>query len=205
MPARQQADVPEAFRRVLRELRDLPVRSEVSLEETPAPSRLAPHAVALTGEVTVGGAELASGRLVVLHDPAGLDAWQGRFRVVAFVRAQVEPEIAGDPLLPEVGWSWLTDALTARGAGHVAPSGTVTRVVSESFGTMAGRDGAGEIEMRASWTPLGDSLAAHASAWVDLMCTAAGLPPLPDGVVAMPKTAGKSRARTASARRRAPR
>ena len=61
--------------------------------------------------------ELATGRLVLLHDPAGHEAWQGTFRVVTYVRAELEPEMASDPLLPGVGWAWLTEALDGHGAG----------------------------------------------------------------------------------------
>ena len=42
------------------------------------------------------------------------------------------------------------------------------------------------MEVRASWTPLGNDLGAHLLAWSDLLCTIAGLPPLPEGVIALP-------------------
>ena len=58
--------------------------------------------------------DVATGRLVLLHDPAGQDAWDGTLRLVTYVTAELEPELASDPLLPAVGWSWLTDALAAR-------------------------------------------------------------------------------------------
>ena len=64
-----------------------------------------------------------------------------------------------------------------------AASGTVTRVASESFGSMSDRPATAEIEIRASWTPTEDALGEHLLAWGDLLCTAAGLPPLPAGVV----------------------
>jgi hypothetical protein len=65
-----------------------------------------------------------------------------------------------------------------------AASGTVTRVASESFGSMSDRPATAEIEIRASWTPLRyEQLGDHLVAWGDLLCTAAGLPPLPAGVV----------------------
>ena len=82
----------------------------------------------------VGDDEVGSGRLVLLHDPAGNAAWQGTFRCVTFARADVDPEMVTDPLLASVGWSWLIDALEAHGAEYMAPSGTVTSVASESFG-----------------------------------------------------------------------
>ncbi|CAN5626614.1 hypothetical protein BH24ACT13_BH24ACT13_07190 [soil metagenome] len=174
------------------------------MEEAPAPQRLAPYAVALTADVNAGPDELAnsaaelgsdvpaaSGRFVLLYDPAGQEAWEGTFRVVTFVRAALEPELAGDPLLPGVGWAWLSEALDAHGADHLAAGGTVTRVTSEGFGTMAARPVTAEIEVRASWTPEGTGLGAHLEAWCDLLCTAAGLPmPTPD-VVLIPGRRGR--------------
>jgi Protein of unknown function (DUF3000) len=94
-----------------------------------------------------------------------------------------------DPLLPSVGWSWLIDALDASNAEYDAPSGTVTSVSSESFGGMAAEPSRAEIEIRASWPPVlvdGAGLTPHLAAWGELLCTLAGLPPLPAGVVMMP-------------------
>ena len=187
MVARREVDEgPEEFRRALVALRAAKPRPEIELAETPAPTRLAPHATAMTADVIVDDEELATGRLVLLHDPAGHEAWQGTFRLVTYVRADLEPEIAADPLLPGVGWTWLTEALAAHGATAAAESGTVTRVISESFGAMATQPGAAQIEIRASWTPLDDAYDAHLLAWCDLLCTTAGLPPVPAGVTALP-------------------
>ncbi len=187
MAARRDVDEgPEQFRRAVAALRAATPRSEVVLEETPAPTRLAPHALAMTADVLVDDEELATGRLVLLHDPAGHEAWQGTFRLVTYVRADLEPEIAADPLLPGVGWAWLTEALAGHGASFLAESGTVTRVISESFGAMSVQSGSAQIEIRASWTPLDDALGAHLLAWCELLCTNAGLPPMPAGVTALP-------------------
>lgn len=165
-------------------------RPEVIIEETPAPKRLAPYAYALTADVAD---EAGTGRLVLLHDPGGQEAWHGDSRLVTFVRASLEPDIAGDPLLLGVGWAWLTEALDHRGAGYTAASGTVTRVASESFGGMAGEPATADIEIRASWTPLEPDLGPHALAFSDLLATAAGLLPLPAGVVAIPTQRGGTR------------
>jgi len=119
---------------------------------------------------------------VVLHDPDGQDGWRGDTRVVAFVSADVEAEMAADPALAQVGWSWLTDSLSDRGAEHTAAGGTVTRTVSCRFGQIEDADEASEVEVRASWTPLADDggaldLGIHLLAWCDLLCATAGLPP----------------------------
>ena len=182
-------DAPEQFRQALEALRSVTPRAEVVLEETPAPQRLAPHAVALSADVVAPSdpdTELGTGRLVLLHDPAGHEAWEGTFRVVTYVRAELDHEMASDPLLPGVGWAWLTEALEGHAAAYTAASGTVTRVASESFGAIAGEPGSAQIEIRASWTPLDDAFGAHLLAWCDLLCTTAGLPPTTPGVVTLP-------------------
>jgi Protein of unknown function (DUF3000) len=172
---------PPRFQRAVESLRAAAVRSEVELTPVRAPQRLAPYAYAVTGSVAVGGDELADGRFVVLHDPDGHEAWQGTFRLVTLVSAELEPEMAADPLLAEVGWSWLLGALDARGAGFHAPSGTVSRSSSHYFGGLAERPVSTTVEIRASWTPdeagAGPDLPAHLAAWCDLLCTSGGLPP----------------------------
>ena len=163
-------------------------RPGLVLHEVPAPRRLAPYAAALGAEVLRDDLEIAHGRLVVLHDPEGQDGWHGQTRVVAFVSADVEPEMAADAALAEVGWQWLTEALAGRGAVHTAAGGTVTRTVSCRFGEIQEPNEANEVEVRASWTALPDAdghldLGAHLHAWCDLLAATAGLPP--PGVAAL--------------------
>jgi hypothetical protein len=155
----------------------------------PAPQRIAPYAVALTADVlpSVGSEdELASGRFILLFDPSAPEPWNGEWRIVTFARAELEAEFASEPLLGQVGWSWLTDALDVRGVDYTAEAGTVTRVVSESFGGLSDKDASVEMELRASWSPVGGDIGEHLLAWSDLLCTIAGLPPLPEGVIALP-------------------
>lgn len=187
-------DAPEPFQRALAALKSVPVRPDVVLTEAPSPGRIAPYSVALTADVLdrcVGGAsgaadQLATGRFVLLHDPSAPEPWGGTFRAVTFVRADLEPELGSDPLLGEVGWSWLLESLQQRGTAFSHEGGTVTRVVSQSFAGLSDRPSGVEIEIRASWTPDDDDLAPHLLAWTDLLCTVAGLPPLPEGVTALP-------------------
>ena len=57
------------------------------------------------------------------------------------------------------------------------------------LGGMAEEAQRAEIEVRASWTPVleeGVGLPPHLAAWAELLCTTAGLPPLPAGVVLIP-------------------
>lgn len=182
MTATDSHPAPAEFLAAIASLDAAKLRPEVQVEEAPAPTRLAPHAVALRTTVATGAEDLASGRIVVLYDPNGNEAWDGRFRVVAFLEAGLEPELALDPLLPDVGWAWLKEALGD--LPHHNLGGTVTRVASQSFGALAERPVEGTVQVRASWTPDGP-LGDHLVAFADLMCTVAGLPPLPPGVAPM--------------------
>jgi Protein of unknown function (DUF3000) len=199
MPARQEPRVdssafPEEFRVAVAQMHGARLRAEVFSEEMPAPQRIAPFASALTADVTIDGEDIGTGRIVLLYDPAGNDAWAGTFRCVAYARAEIDPEMANDPILSEVGWSWLTEALGAHRAEFIAPSGTVTKVSSESFGNMADENPSAQLEIRASWTPVGNpvlDIAPHVEAWGELLCTASGLPPVPEGVAPMPSRRGQ--------------
>ncbi|MFZ1410726.1 MAG: DUF3000 domain-containing protein [Micropruina sp.] len=179
---------PRLFDEAVAAMMTMQWRPEVVIEEIPAPQRIAPHSVALGAEVMSAGQELGNGRLVLLHDPAGNPSWDGEFRCVTYARADVEADMVADPLLTDVGWSWLVEALERHEAGFAAPSGTVTAVSSKTFGAMAEDPPRAEIEIRASWTPLitsGADIVRHLRAWAEMLCATAGLPPLPDGVVMM--------------------
>jgi hypothetical protein len=186
---------PPEFTEAVRAMNEVRLRPEVLAEPMPAPQRIAPYAAALSADVTVDGHDLSTGRIILLHDPAGNDSWDGTFRCVAYVRADIELEMITDPALADVGWSWLTEALAAHGASYAAASGTVTRVATDSFGAMSDDSGTAQIEIRASWTPLlvdeQPEISGHVEAWGELLCTAAGLPPVPEGVTAMPSRRGR--------------
>lgn len=181
------------FEQLIESLRTFTPRDEIILEEVPAPQKLATHSFAFTADISNGAigddeAEVASGRFVLLHEPGGQDTWEGDFRCVTFMRADVDTEMQEDPLLPEVGWNWLLDSLAATGAEFSAPSGTVTRVSSASFGKLSPRNSDSEIEIRASWSPVInqiDDIFLHVQAWCNLMTEVAGLPPVPEGVASL--------------------
>jgi len=190
------AATPPEFRAAVATMHAARLRPEIFCEEMPAPQRIAPHASALSADVTVDDTDVGTGRIIVLHDPAGNDAWDGTFRCVAYARAEIELDLVTDPMLPMVGWSWLTEALSAHGASYTSESGTVTRVATESFGGMADEGGTAQVEIRASWTPVrADAgpldLGPHVEAWGELLCTAVGLPPVPEGVTVMPSRRGQ--------------
>jgi hypothetical protein len=160
------------------------VRSEVRVEPLRPPQRLAPFSYAVSAEIIdAEGKDLASGRLVLLHDPSGHEAWDGVLRLVGYASAELDEQMGVDPMLPAVGWSWLTDALDEREAAYRAVGGTVTQTTSTRFGDLHGPRTAVSIELRASWTADTAELSPHVLAFVDLLCTAAGLPP--EGVTAL--------------------
>jgi DUF3000 family protein len=169
--------IPELFSRAVAQMAAVAARPEIVLEEAPAPTKLAPYAYAVGGTVSRSGDEVATGRLIVLHDPAGHAAWGGTMRLVTYVTAELEAEIAADPLLAAVAWSWLTDALDHHDAEYAAIGGTVTLTVSTRFGELGGASPVADLEIRASWTPVGDNFAAHMEAWCELLASTAGLPP----------------------------
>ncbi|WP_081652615.1 DUF3000 domain-containing protein [Nesterenkonia massiliensis] len=197
--------LPQSFRAALRELRAAVPRTEALVEEVPAPAKLAPYAVALRAEIQAPGVSaagahpvtrlrptanedeiLATGRFILLHDPQGQQTWDGDFRVVIYIRAELEPEMGNDPLLASVAWTWLCDSLAQHGVSYSRAGGTATRILSESFGSLQTRVASSDVELRASWTPKGTHFGSHLEAWADMVCSFAGLPPLPDGVLALP-------------------
>ncbi|MEJ7770412.1 MAG: DUF3000 domain-containing protein [Geodermatophilaceae bacterium] len=169
--------VPALFTDAVASLRTVTPRREIVLDEIAGPARLAPYSHALGAEASVDDAEVATGRLIVLHDPAGQAGWDGVLRIVGFLTAETDAALASDELFAEVGWSWLVEALDNRGAAHTAAGGTVTSTVSTRFGDIAGPQRTVDVEIRASWTALTSDLAPHLSAWLDVLGSAAGLPP----------------------------
>jgi hypothetical protein len=197
------SQLPAEFLDALAGLRKAARRSEIRLEEIPAPSRLAPFAVALGAEIFEASPlplhgpargllarsdpeELATGRFILLYDPDGSEVWNGRFRIVTYIRAQLEADMGNDALLGSVAWTWLVEALETHGARHHSTGGTATRILSESYGTLEDRPDTIDIELRASWTPETSDVRRHLEAWSDMVCTFAGLPPLPAGVAHLP-------------------
>lgn len=183
------------FIEIVASIRTISTRAQIHIEEVPAPQKLAPYSFAMTADVitvaAIGnpesddedGEEIATGRFVLLHDPAGQEGWGGDYRCVTFVRASIDQDMSSDPVLAEVGWSWLVDALHKNNCAFTQPSGTVTRVASSSYGSLDERADSAELEIRASWTPSdGHSIGSHVRAWINLLEQCSGLEPIPEGV-----------------------
>lgn len=174
-------DTPPEFQAALDALATVRARSEISVEHIPAPQRLAPWSHAIGARVAesdgVEDVEVASGRFIVLFDPAGHDAWDGTTRCVGYVSAATDEQLVDDQMFSEVAWSWLIEALVDHGAAHHSVGGTVTRTASTRFGDIAGPEHSVDVEIRASWTAEDSALDRHLSAWLEVLGNAAGLPP----------------------------
>ncbi|AZH78640.1 MULTISPECIES: DUF3000 domain-containing protein [Microbacterium] len=178
---------PEAgtlFDSAVAELRETEFRDDISVREIATPQGLAPFAIALAADVRPDGdgeSAYGTGRFVLLHDPDEPGAWGGAWRIVLFAQAPLETEIGTDPLLADVTWSWLVDALDSRDAVYHSASGTSTKTLSKGFGGLAVEGDGAQIELRASWTPEGP-FRPHVEAWAELVGMLAGLPPGSEGI-----------------------
>ncbi|WP_110588881.1 DUF3000 domain-containing protein [Microbacterium suaedae] len=171
--------ISSGFEAAADRLRAARLRDDFTVRAIPSPSGVAPHSIAFAGDVrpdSHGDSPYGTGRFLLLHDPDAPDAWGGPWRIVSFAQAPLEPEIGTDPLLADVAWSWLVDALASRGADHHSLSGTATKTVSRGFGSLEEQGVGSQIELRASWTPRAPTVA-HIEAWAELVCMLAGLPP----------------------------
>lgn len=205
MPVHRIHSGDDTFRAAVDTMTSVPQRPEFTWRTIPAPSRMAPSTWACTGEILVHDDELASGRLVILHDPAGQESWDGTYRMVALVQAQLESEFAIESMLGDVAWSWVTESLELHGAEARELGCTATRVVSQSYGALASRPSTVDVEMRMSWTP--EPLAApdprsagapggtpeidlapHYAAWIAMLAAAGGLPPAPPRIAPIAPT-----------------
>ncbi|MFW6187342.1 MAG: DUF3000 family protein, partial [Actinomycetota bacterium] len=174
--------VSQDFRDALANLRRAGGREGVELVQIPAPPHLAPFAAAVRADVWAPadtpsapgpgpdraaagppahavphgpGDELATGRFVLLHDPAEAAAWGGPLRIVTWARAAVGREIGRDDMAGVHAWSMLLEALERHRAGYSREGGTASRSLAEGFGLLGGQEEDADVELRASWTPDG--------------------------------------------------
>jgi hypothetical protein len=177
---------PAQFQAAVAAMNAVQVRPEIELGPIRPPQRLAPFSYALGAEVRHPDTAIvpetsegdAFGRLILLYDPEGAEAWDGTMRLVAYIQADLDSSEAIDPLLPEVAWSWLIDALEARAGQATAVGGTVTATTSVRYGDISGPPRAHQLELRASWTATTPELGTHVQAFCEVLEHAAGLPPV---------------------------
>jgi hypothetical protein len=179
----QIVELPGRFAELLQSLGGTKPLPGTRVKEIPAPSRVAPYAVALDGRVPGPDADLASGSLIFLHDPDPPPVWQGDIRVVSLVKAQLETDMGDDPLLSEVIWTYLVEALDNQGPWPRALAGTVTRTLGEAFADLRPRSVTVGVEVRASWSPVSADVSTDFKAWMAFLARLGGLEPVPDDVV----------------------
>ncbi|MEW4988734.1 DUF3000 domain-containing protein [Corynebacterium sp. 045007] len=178
--------MPQNFRAAVQSMHSAELRPEIALGTVRPPQKLAPFSHAVSLEVTQPEADIvpessdddAFGRLILLHDPRSEETWDGDMRLVAYIQADMDASLAEDPLLPQVAWQWLTEALAENNAELSNLGGTVTTTNSVRYGEIGGKPQAFQLEMRASWTARGTDLRTHVESFAQVLANVAGLPPV---------------------------
>ncbi|MDU0477846.1 DUF3000 domain-containing protein [Staphylococcus chromogenes] len=181
----REVSTPPAFTQAVESMQQAQLRPEITLGTIRPPQRLAPFSYAIglevahpdTDFITTDSDGDAFGRLILLHDPGADDAWDGDMRMVAYIQADMDASVAGDPLLPEVAWEWLQEGLADADASFTNLGGTVTSTSSSRFGEIGGPPRAFQLELRASWTAQSNNLTPHVEAFARVLANVAGLPP----------------------------
>src|ERR1700755_900622 len=168
---------PAPFREAVAAMNAVTARPEIELGPLPPPQRPALYSYAVGAEVKHPDLEVvpersegdAFGRLILLYDPDGAEAWDGTIRLVAYIQADLDPSEAVDPLLPEVAVSWLGEALDSHTNNVTALGGTVTATTSVRYGDISGPPRAHQLELRASWTATHPQVRVHVEALCDVL------------------------------------
>lgn len=162
------------------------MRDELVIEQIPSPQNLASSSIAFSANIQDDSAgvhgDMGTGRFILMHEPQDQEQWGGRFRIVCFVKSPLETDLGSDDMISDVSWDWLTEALARHGADYSKAAGTATRIISSGFGSLAGQSDHAELEMRASWSPVGGDISRHFEAWQDLVCIMSGLPSVAEKV-----------------------
>lgn len=174
---------PAEFQLAVESLRACALRDELEIEEIESPKDIAAHAIAFSAEVKSKTSEvpgnLGTGRFVLFWSPAPQENWTTNFRIVCFARSPLETNIGSDDASSEITWDWLTEALALAGAEQSALAGTTTRIISSGHGMMSSEDQHAELELRASWSPHGQNMASHFTAWQNVVSVMSGFTMLP--------------------------
>lgn len=186
---------PDEFAHALASAEQARFRPELDVADIPSPTGIAPFAKAWSATVTPQPGEDGDhgiSRLVFLYDPDAPPAWSGAWRMVCFAKAPLDKTMTDDPLLPDVAWSWLTDALDAHDAPYDRAAGTASTITSTGLGEMRSESTGAEMELRASWSPRSPEVKNHLEAWAEFVCLLAGYPPTSDGVATLRASRARS-------------
>ena len=89
---------PAQFREAVAAMNAAQVRREIEIGSDSTTTAFSPYSYALGAEVKRDEAEMlperfngdAFGRLILLHNPEGADAWDGTMRLVAYIQADLD-------------------------------------------------------------------------------------------------------------------
>ncbi len=176
---------PREFSEAVESMHAASLRPELILGSIRPPQRLAPYSHAIGIELEIPDSQPIStdaegdafGRLILLYNPSSDEGWGGEMRLVAYIQADMDAELAVDPMLPEVAWQWLNESLSDAGADYTNLGGTITSTGSVRFGDIGGPPRAYQLELRASWTPQQPLLTQHVEAFAKVIALVKGLPP----------------------------
>lgn len=168
----------EPFKSFLSPLRILEVRNEFEIVQIPAPKGIAPEAVAVSIEVNHElAADHGVSRLVFCRDDSSPEGWHGAYRIIGYAKSAIELEMARDEYFEELPWQWLLESLRRVGATHEHEAGTTTTVISTGHGNLVGQPQHAEVEIRASWSPMGGDARQHTLGWIETLALLSGLNP----------------------------
>lgn len=171
-------DASAEFKLAALSLREARERPEVKIVQIEAPQNLARHALAFSCDVdaqsTAAKIDLGTGRFVLLWDDLPQENWTSNFRVICFAKSPLETDIGFTDESSDLAWAWLREAMTLNGARFDSEAGTTTRVISVGHGSIAAQNHHAELELRASWCPVGENFNSHLEAWQDLICMMSG-------------------------------
>ena len=177
---------PAQFREAVAAMNATTVRPEIELGPIRPPQRLAPFSYALGAEVRHPETAIvpersegdAFGRLILLHDPEGAEAWDGTMRLVAYIQADLDSSEAVDPAAAGSGVE-----LARRGAGVARPN-TSRRWAAPSppprrcaTATSPGRRAPTSWSCGRRGRRRRSKLGPHVQAFCEVLEHAAGLPP----------------------------
>ena len=170
--------ISEPFGSFIEPLRSLEVRPEFTVAQIPAPKGIAPESLAISIEVSHElPVDHGVSRLVFCRDDSSPEGWHGSYRIIGYAKSAIELEMARDEYFEELPWQWLLESLRRVGAQVAHEAGTTTTVISTGHGNLAAQPQHAEVEIRASWSPLGGDARQHTLGWIETLALLSGLNP----------------------------
>lgn len=155
------------------------IRQELEVAQIPSPKGLAEECIALSVNVKHENDSIdhAVSRLVFAYDSEIPEGWNSNIRVIGYAKSPIDLEMAKDEYLANLPWEWLREALVKNDAHFSHDAGTSTTILSTGHGALIGQPQHAELEIRASWSPVGESIQPHLIGWSEMVALLAGLPP----------------------------